>query len=126
MKYNGQTIVMVPWYDHEGMKQWSRMTFRGTLDKKFLLKKVVAFVAQEFKKSVDKHWVREHCIIMNEYDKREVLPEAAQSTFEEAKEAWIKRLEEAPDEDEDEPDSILPSEDNGVAESPLSDLSRNN
>ena len=119
MRYRGHTIVMVPWFDSEGMKQWTRLTFHGELDKKFLLKKVVQYIKSEFGKSVDKHWVRIHCIMMNQYDKRVELPEAAQTTFEQATEAWIKRLEEAADEDEDQPDSVLPSEDNGVAAAPL-------
>ena len=119
MRYRGHTIVMVPWFDSEGMKQWTRLTFHGELDKKFLLKKVVQYIKSEFGKSVDKHWVRIHCIMMNQYDKRVELLEAAQITFEQATEAWIKRLEEAADEDEDQPDSVLPSEDNGVAAAPL-------
>lgn len=119
MRYRGQTIVMVPWFDADGMKQWVRMTFNGELDSKFLLKKVVQFIKTEFQKSVDKHWVRVHCIIMNQYDKLAELPEAAKTTFEEAKEAWIKRLEEYTDEDEDSTDSVLPSEDNGVTKESL-------
>lgn len=123
MKYRGYTIVMVPWFDSEGMKQWSRMTFRGELDSKFLLKKVVQFIKTEFSKSVDKHWVRLHCIIMNEFDKRAELPEAAQTTLQEATEAWIKRLEEYKDEDEDQPDTVLPHEDTGSAGEPLPTVS---
>jgi len=126
MKYRGYTIVMVPWFDNEGMKQWSRMTFRGQIDRKFLIKQVVKYIKSAFSKSVDKHWVNEHCIIMNEFDKREELPEAAMSTFEAAKEAWIKRLEEAADEDEDNTDPVLPQEDTGSATVPLRPLPDSN
>ena len=126
MKYRGHTIVMVPWFDYEGMKQWVRMTFRGELDSKFLLKQVVKFIKTEFQKSVDKHWVRVHCIIMNQYDKLAELPEVAQTTLKEATEAWIKRLEEYPDEDEDSTDTVLPSEDNGVPEAQVSPVQDSN
>lgn len=123
MKYNGNTTVLVPWFDAEGMKQWSRLTFRGTMDRKFLFKKIVHWVMAEFNKKVDRLWVQQQCVILNEFDKMIDLPEAAQGTFDEAVEAWIKRMETEADENEDQPDTILSGEDNTVSEQPLSDLS---
>lgn len=126
MRYIGQTMVMVPWFDHEGMKQWSRLTFVGNMDRKFLYKKVVQWVKLNFGNKVDRAWVQQWCIIMNEHDKLARLPEEAQGTFEEAVEAWIKRLEEYPDEDEDQPDTVLSSEDNGAAEPSLPPVQSSN
>lgn len=126
MRYKGQTIVLVPWFDHEGMKQWTRLTFQGDMDRKFLFKKVVQWVQLNFDKKIDRAWVQKHCPIMNQYDKLVDLPEQALSTFDEAVEAWIKRLEEYSDEDENQPDTVLQSTDNGGAESPLPPVSDSN
>lgn len=121
MKLRGQTIVMVPWFEADGMKQWVRMSFRGEIDKRLLYNKVIAYIKQEFGKTVSKGWVDAHCGIINEF-----LDEKGKTKFNSVSsgaglnqiiEDWIERLQ--ADEDESEPDSVLPGGDNESSELPL-------
>jgi hypothetical protein len=125
MKLKGQTIVMVPWFDSDGMKQWLRLSFRGKMDERFMYRQVVAYIKREFNKTVDKKWIKATCPIINEFkdhsgkEKYQGLSDT--TAFNSMVEDWIKRLES--DEDEDKSDTILPQEDHGTPELPVQPVS---
>lgn len=106
MIYKGVTKALVPWYDTDGMKQRSLLTFRGDIDKRALLKTIVGFVKLNFKKTVSTTWVKKNVPIINDFvrDGKQSLtlvndPRVFGRQFEDVVEAWIKRLEEAEEDD---------------------------
>lgn len=125
MKLRGQTIVMVPWFDSDGMKQWVRMTFRGEMDSRFMYKQIRLWIKKEFKKHVDKKWIKANCSIINEYldenGKEKNQPLSDDAAFDQLVEDWIKRLESY--EDEDESDTVLSKENTGDSEEPVRPVS---
>ena len=109
MKLTGQTIVLVPWFDAEGMKQWLRMSFNGEMDSRFLYKQIIAYIKKEFGKKVTKAWVKASCPIINERldkkgnERRTQL--SSDNAFMQIVEDFIKDMES--NEDEDIADYIL-------------------
>lgn len=109
MKLYGDTIVLVPYFDHENMKQWYKLTFIGEMDRKFLYKQIGKFIAKEFNKSVSKAWIKASCPIINEYQygkkaKRQKLL-SDDGSFTQLVEDWITGMES--NEDEDRADYLL-------------------
>jgi len=121
MKLRGQTIVMIPWFQADGMKQWVRMSFRGEIDKRLLYRKIAEYIKQEFDKRIDKKWIDANCGIINEFLDDKGKPKfnsvSSGDGLNKVIEDWIERLE--ADEDEDEPNPVLPSGDNEGSELPL-------
>lgn len=108
MKLKGQTIVMLPWFDSDGMKQWVRLTFRGDMDERFMYKQVRLYIKKEFNKRVDKQWIKAHCPILNEYiykGKERTKQISNNDSFMQLVEEFIKEVES--NEDEDRADYIL-------------------
>jgi len=103
MKLTGQTIVLVPWFDAEGMKQWVQMRFNGEMDSRFLYKQIAAYIKKEFGKRVDKVWIKASCPIINEHqdakgrEKRKQLSDDV--SFTKMVEDFIKDMESNADED---------------------------
>lgn len=124
MKLHGQTIILLPWWDAEGMKQWLRLTFNGTVDSRFMYRQIVAYIKKEFNKTVDKNWVKRNCPMLNEYRDskgKDVRKQISDDTsFTQLLEEYIQRMESY--EDEDEPDSVLPPENTGSSELPVSSM----
>ena len=104
MILRGRTLVLVPWFDSDGMKQWLRLQFTGSIDKRGLYKKCIRYIKDEFNKSVDKRWLKLHCLFMNEHDP-DSPTKISKTQLNNYIETWIKGLE--TDEDEDDSDSVL-------------------
>lgn len=109
MKLKGQTIVMLPWFDSDGMKQWVRLTFRGEMDARELYKHVRVYIRKEFNKKVDKQWIKANCPILNEYTddkgKDRTKQVSDSDSFMQLVDEWIREVES--NEDEDRADYLL-------------------
>lgn len=108
MKLYGDTIVLVPWFDHEGMKQWYKLTFTGEMNRRFMYSQIAKFIKKEFNKSVSKAWIKASCPIINEYHKgtkakRQQL--TSDGAFTQLVQDWIGEMES--NEDEDRADYLL-------------------
>lgn len=109
MKLHGETIVLIPYFDHEKMKQWFKLSFVGEMDSRFLYKKLADFIKTEFGQSVSKSWIKKSCPILNEYkdgkkkgSRRQLSHDGSFTKF--ANE-WCDRMES--NEDEDRADFLL-------------------
>jgi len=98
MKLHGVTKVQIPWTDAEGMRQWSVLTFRGTVDRRRVWREARKFIERNFKKSVRAAYLRSLPLI-NTYDDR---VEIKDDVYKEFVEAFIQRMQ---DETEDGTDS---------------------
>lgn len=109
MILKGQTIVMVPWFDADGMKQWVRLSFKGEMDERFMYKQVRTYIKKEFNKTVDKRWIKACCPIMNEYidskGKERKKQVSNDDSFLQLVEEFIKEVES--NEDENRADYLL-------------------
>lgn len=94
MKLYGETKVMVPWFDAEGMKQWQILTFRAqpgsSLDKRALLKHVERHIKNAFGKVVSHSWIKKNCPIVNSED--QALAISHDSAYADMIEAFIDRV----------------------------------
>jgi len=121
MKLSGQTIVMVPWWDAEGMKQWLRLTFQGEADSRFIFRQIRVYIQKEFNKVVDKQWIKAHCPIINEAldytGSSKIQSLSNDESFTGMINEWVERLE--ADEDENESDTLLQNGDTERPEQPL-------
>lgn len=108
MKLYGQTIVLIPYFDHEGMKQWYRLTFTGEMNRQFMYRQLIKFIKTEFNKSVSKAWIKQCCPIINEYEdgkknKRKQL--TSDGAFTKLVDDWVGEMKS--NEDEDRADYLL-------------------
>lgn len=122
MKLRGSTIVMIPWFDAENQKQYVSMRFNGEIDRKFLYKQVVKYVKREFQKTVDRIWIQQQCLLINEFDKNAGGKAFDSVGFQNALDQWIHDMEVEADALEAESDTTLPPADNAGAEVPVSNL----
>ena len=121
MKLLGQTVVLIPYFDHVGMKQWLRLSFNGEMSHKFMYRRITAFIKSEFNKTVSKQWIKRSCPVLNDRrDERTGKLKRKQITDNDAFESmindWIRRIE---DETEDKSDTILQAEDTRTPEEPV-------
>ena len=109
MKLTGQTIVLIPWFDSDGMKQWVRLSFDGEMTDDFMYRQVRLYIKKEFDKKIDKRWIKAMCPILNEHRDNKGKPKTKQITsdtaFTQMIEEFIKGVES--NEDEDRADYIL-------------------
>ncbi len=88
--------VMLPWYDTEGNKQWSILTFWGEIAYDTIYKHVKDFILHNFKRNVSTKWVKTFCPIIKEDEETE----EDKARIQKAVEAFIERME-LKDENED-------------------------
>jgi hypothetical protein len=100
MKLLGETKVMLPWFDTDGNKNWSVLTFKGDVDHRRVRREIRKFVLHNFKRRVSNRWIDEMAVI-NPQD-AEVQPRIV--TDEEV-EAFIQRMRYEENEDGAHPDS---------------------
>lgn len=114
-KLKGQTKVMIPWEDTEGKRQYSMLTFDGDLYVSKMHSIIREFVKDNFKVDVDKDWLDNVPLVVNQYDDP---VEVSESEADRIVEEFIQRME-TDDEDEDYPDTDSTGGNAQEAEEPL-------
>lgn len=113
MKLYGETKVMVPWFDSDGMKQWQMLTFRADeghgIDKRWLLRQIEAHIKKAFGKKMSHTWIKKNCPVINS---EEALPgvshdSAYEKYMDDFVARWVDRMQQEGEdaEDEDERDT---------------------
>lgn len=110
MRYNGNTKVLVPWFDPgTGDKNWMVFSFRGDMDSRRLFREVRKHIHNNLGRKVSKKWIQRNCLIESETlhdDKVDAIVEG-----------FINRIEY--NEDEILADTDSQEETTGEAEEPL-------
>src|ERR1043165_7344338 len=70
--YHGVTKVIIPWFDTEGYKQYSILTFSGDrVHRKRIWREIRKFCLRNFKRKVTKRFIR-GLPIVNTYDPQRI------------------------------------------------------
>ena len=96
MRYEETTIVLVPWFDTDGNKNWFNFKFKGSVDRRRIYREVIRHVKRALNRQVSKRFLRENVRIIPQD-----VPQTEKETLD-AIEAFIQRMEY--NEDEDQPD----------------------
>lgn len=91
MKLLGNTVVLAPWFDTDGNKNWFNFKFSGAVDRRRVFREIRKHIKNALSVSVSKKWIMENCLILNNPDVRQ----PSQSEIE----AFIQRMELHEDED---------------------------
>lgn len=104
-KLTGTTKILIPYFDTEGMRQWTMITLTGSIYASKMYAGIREFVKKNFGIEVDKDWLIHIPLITNSND-----PELAVSEDESKQliEELIQRLE-LKDEDESDTDTAIES-----------------
>lgn len=114
-------VVIIPWFDNEGMKQRSHLMFKGTVDKRRMRRELFRFMRVNFNCKPHSLFVngtldaniRAFCTVMNP-----AMRIASRKTgLDQAIEEWLQRIQDEPDESEGctESKEVLP----GSPEEPM-------
>lgn len=96
MRYYGVTKVIIPWFDTEGMRQWSILTYNGGVDRRRILREMRKFAKRNFKKVVPKNWLCAQQIV-NTYDPNKKLTEAEETSFNTALHEYLTKIHDEAD-----------------------------
>jgi len=114
-KLLGQTKVMIPWEDHDGVRHWQAMSFNGDVYATKVYAEIRKYVKEAFGVDVDNDWLYNVPRIANLHDTEMV---ALADNMDKAIEEFIQRME-LKDEAKDQPDTNSEGDSTGTPEEPL-------
>ena len=95
-------VILVPWFDTDGMKQRSYLKFTGECDMRLLVKAVQGFITENFG-SVSRDYVRALIKANLRVLKKSSAHKEQVLASDELIENWIQGLQDAEDQDEGHP-----------------------